>query len=89
MREFGPNLLVGGGSDDFERWMKSNPEGYFVNLTSAKTARLHRATCPHMTFRNPVNFVSRRKWVSENRSELVDRAHREHLELRPCADCDL
>ncbi len=87
MHEFGPNA-PGAGSDDFERWMEATPEGYFVNLTGPHSGLLHRATCPHMKFGARVNLVSRRKWASNSRTELVDRAHLHGIVLRECSDCD-
>jgi hypothetical protein len=69
---------------EFRRWIEEHPDGYFVNITGPKTGRLHRGDCPHMVFREPVDLVSRKKWVSEDRTELEQHAREQKIELTPC-----
>lgn len=89
MRDFGDGLAHG-ASEEFERWMADNPNGYYVNLLSARRGLLHRGGCSHMRFApGQANLVAHPKWTSMERGELERRASRENVELALCSDCDV
>ena len=81
---------AGRKSAEFWRWLQTHQREYFVNVTSPRAGRIHRADCPHMKFPEPhhVNFVARRKVCSPDRGELERWASRERVQITTCPDCD-
>ena len=86
LREFSKDR-AGSRNAEFRQWLAENPDGFFVNLTRARTGRLHRGDCPHMKFRpnDPFDLVIRPKWAADKRRELEEHARAAGIQL---SDCD-
>ena len=76
-------------SKTFWRWLQENPEGFFVNIVSPRSALIHRGSCWHMHFANPaqVNFLGTEKWCGAERAELERTAEARGIALRACTSC--
>jgi len=78
----------GDDSPAFERWMIQHPEGYYINLLSARRGRLHRAHCGHIFPPTPgLDLVAHPKWVSDDRRQLEAAARAHGITLVVCRDC--
>jgi hypothetical protein len=70
----------------FESWrFEHDTDGWFANLSSATSALLHRANCPHFDgSMTPEQMVKTPKWCSTNRTALKLAVRATQRSIRDC-----
>ena len=76
------------GSDAFERWLRDNESGFYVNQLGPARGRLHKAHCSHIYPPTPgLNLVANTKYASANREQLVAEVGGRGITLLTCSTC--
>jgi hypothetical protein len=73
---------------EFLKWMKNNPEGFFLNDKGTEGFVLHKSNCGHLKFKKEVSLTTNKKFCSMDRNELEHYAKKNSSTiLKLCSTC--
>jgi hypothetical protein len=82
------NSEGGGAHERFQKWLDENPGGFFVNCRAADDLMLHKSSCDHLIFNEPVSLTAHRKVCSLDRRKLEEwAAEQSNKPLQFCRSC--
>jgi hypothetical protein len=84
--EFNSNVAPGDGPR-FTQWRRENDDGYYVNIVTAKTGKLHRSGCHHAGWNDETDAAAKAKLCSLDRDGLLRWAVENGAAVSPCATC--
>jgi hypothetical protein len=71
----------------FLEWIRKNPNGFIISCRSDNDMMLHRPSCHHFNFSEPVKLTAHQKMCSSDKSELERWASKESKILKYCRTC--
>lgn len=74
-------------NDDFRKWMRDNPRGYYLNRRGRASMMLHRVGCSHLGNAERLNLSNNPKVASNDKSELEVWLRTQGQFVERCATC--
>ncbi len=74
-------------NDDFRKWMRDNPGGFYLNRRGRPSMMLHRVGCPHLGDGERLNLSKNPKVASEDKGELEVWLRMQGQYMERCGTC--